>query len=316
MDLFSLLAVLLIEQFRPLPYQRLVHDPLSRVAQFLERSFNAGERKQGILAYVLGVGGLVLVSGLINAALYALHPLFAWLFNVAVLYLTLGFRQFSHYFTDIQLALRMDDLPQARQLLAQWRHLPCDDLSSSEVARLSIESALSAAHKHVFGVLVCFVILPGPCGAVLYRAAQFFADAWAKRADTETFGRFAEQALVFIDWLPQRVTALTFAIVGNFEDALYCWRTQAGKASDTSLRLVLACGAGALGVRLGVPASPTQNSENEGDDATDNLADQAEFGVGGEADVDVMQSTVGLIWRALILWMLVLFLLSFASFSH
>ena len=171
MALFSLIAVLLIEQFRPLPYQWAVHDPLARLARLLEGWFNAGERSHGVIAWLIAVGALVAITGAVFYALQSINPLLAWAWNVAVLYLTMGFRQFSHYYTDIQLALRMDDLPHARTLLAQWRGRPADALSSSAVARLAIEEALAASHRHVFGVLVCFVVLPGPCGAVLYRAA-------------------------------------------------------------------------------------------------------------------------------------------------
>ena len=47
------------------------------------------------------------------------------------------------------------------------------------------------------------------------------------------------------------LTALTFAVVGNFEDAVYCWRSQALAWSTRTQGVILAAGAGALGVRLG-----------------------------------------------------------------
>lgn len=308
MALFSLVAVLLIEQIRPLSYQRVVEQPLGRLANCLEGLFNAGERSHGLIAWLVAVGGLVLVAGSVHVVLYRLNPFLAWLWNVLVLYMTMGFRQFSHYYTDIQLALRMDDLPHARQSLAQWRGRPADELSSSEIARVSIEEALSASHRHVFGVLVCFVLLPGPCGAVLYRAAAFFSDHWGRRTDADAgrFGVFSQQAFAVIDWLPLRVTAVGFAIVGNFEDAIYCWRTQADKWSDSHLGrgigIVLASGAGALGVRLGMPVVEAGES-----------ADHAEMGTGDEADVDFMQSAVGLVWRALLLWLLLVLLLGLSN---
>ncbi len=308
MALFSLVAVLLIEQIWPLPYRRVVHEPLARLALYLEGLFNAGERNNGLIAWLIAVGGLVLITGGVYLALFALNPLLAWLWNVLVLYLTMGFRQFSHYYNDIQVALRMDDLSQARKLLSEWRGRPADELSSSEIARVSIEEALSASHRHVFGVLVCFVFLPGPCGAVLYRAAAFLNDVWGRRMDADAgyFGKFSQQAFAIIDWLPLRVTAASFAIVGNFEDAIYCWRTQADKWPDSHLGrgigIVLASGAGALGVRLGMPVVEAGE-----------IADRAEMGTGDEADVDFMQSAVGLVWRAVLLWLLLLLLLSFAS---
>jgi len=262
------------------------------------------------MVWLLAVGGLVLVFGGIHAALHAINPLLAWLWNVLVLYLTMGFRQFSHYYTDIQLALRMDDLPHARKLLSDWRGHSAEDLSSSEIARLSIEQALGASHRHVFGVLVCFALLPGPSGAVLYRAAAFFAEFWGQRsgADDSRFGLFSRQAFALIDWLPLRVTATFFAIVGDFEKAIYCCRNQADKwpASElgSAIGIVLSSGAGALGIRLGVPA--TEAGET---------TDQAETTAGAEADVDAMQSAVGLVWRALLLWILLLLLLGFAGLA-
>ena len=301
MGLFSLVAVLLLEQIRPLPFQWAVQAPLSRLARFLEARFNAGERSHGVIAWLAGVGGLVLIAGGVYALLRAASPLLGWVWTVLALYLTLGFRQFSHYYSDIQLALRMDDLPHARALLAEWTGQVTDSLSPTEIARLAIEEALSASHRHVFGVITCFVLLPGPCGAILYRAAAFFADTWGQRSPTDVghFGAFSRQAFAIIDWLPLRLTAAGFAIVGNFEDAIYCWRAQARKATS-GIGIVLASGAGALGVRLSLPELDT-----------DNLTGRAEMGV--EADVDAMQSAVGLVWRALVLWLLLLTLLGLAG---
>ena len=301
MALFSLIAVLLIEQIKPLPYRVVVQAPLARFAQLLEERFNAGESRHGMAAWLLGVGFLVLLAGGGYWAMRAVNPLLAWAWNVVILYLTMGFRQFSHYYTDIQLALRMDDLPHARALLAEWRGEPGDELPPADIARLSIQQALVAAHMHVFAVLLCFVLLPGPCGAVLYRVAAFFAQAWGRRAtaDADDFGGFARRAFSFIDWLPARMTAAGFAVVGNFEDAVYCWKTHAGNWADAVLGrgkgIVLASGAGALGLRLGA------------------LTENAEEASGDEADMALMQSAVGLVWRALLLWLLILLLLGLAG---
>ncbi|MBK7677359.1 MAG: CobD/CbiB family protein [Candidatus Accumulibacter sp.] len=300
MSLFSLLAVLLLEQVRPLPYRRFVHEPLSSLARFLESRFNAGERHNGVVGWLIGVGGLVLVTAGIHLFLAEFSFVLAWLWNVAVLYLTMGFRRFSRHYTGIQLALRTDDVAEARRLLAEWRGRGADGLSSSEIAQLAIEEALCASHRHVFGVFVCFLLLPGPCGAVLYRVSASLADTWGGRDSAEDgdFGVFARRTFAIIDWLPVRLTAAAFAIVGDFEDAVYCWRTRADQWPGDGLGIVLASGAGALGVRLGMPVL----------DAGE-ITERAEIGTGEEADVDFMESTVGLIWRALVLWLLLLLLL-------
>ena len=105
-----------------------------------------------------------------------------------------------------------------------------------------------------------------------------------------------------LEWLPVRLTALTFAIVGDFEDTVYCWRTQAASWPDSETGILLASGAGALGVRLGMPI-PQGGLPLE----------RAELGVGDEADADFMQSTIGLVWRSVVFWLILLLLLTLAS---
>ena len=304
MSLLSLIAVFLIEQLQPLNYRRFVAEPLGAWADFIESRFNAGVYRYGVFAWCLAVLVPVVLLGALYGVLYSINPILAWVLNVGVLYLTMGFRQFSHYYTDIQLALRLGDLEQARHLLSEWQGRATYNLGSEDIARLSIEGALGASHRHVFGVLVWFVILPGPCGALLYRLSAVIAERWGakKTQENNDFSIFPVQVFGMIDWLPLRATASAFAIVGDFEDAVYCWRTQPQQWPDRDLGIVLASGAGALGVQLGSPVADGME-----------VSDRAELGLGDPADVDFMQSAVGLVWRATVLWMLLLFLLGLAS---
>lgn len=306
MSLLSLIAVFLIEQLQPLDYRRVVADPVGTWADFIESRFNAGEYRHGVLAWCLAVLLPVVIVAVAYGLLYSLNPLFGWVLNVGVLYLTMGFRQFSHHYTEIQLALRLGDLERARHLLAEWQGISTYGLGSEDIARLSIEGALAASHRHVFAVVLWFVLLPGPCGALLYRLSAIVRDRWnTGNATRQTdFSSFSRLVFGMIDWLPSRTTASAFAIVGDFEDAVYCWRTQPAQWPDRDLGIILAAGAGALGVQLGRPVV----------DGVE-VSDRAELGLGDPADVDFMQSAVGLVWRATVLWMLLLFLLGLASLA-
>ena len=304
MSLLSLIAVFLLEQLQPLNYRRMVEAPLAAWADLIAAHFDGGEYRHGVIAWCVAVLLPVILVIAIYALLYAISPLLGWLLNFAVLYLTLGFRQFSHHYNAIEQALRADDLPLARHLLNAWQGRAADTLGSQEIARLSIEAGLLAAHRHVFAIIVCFVLLPGPGGALLYRMAALIRERWQakNKLESDQFSTFSMWVFGIIDWLPSRVTAFAFAIVGNFEDAVYCWRTQAGQWVDRNAGIVLASGAGALGVQLG----------RQMVEAADVL-EGAELGLGDAADVDFMQSAVGLVWRATVLWMLLLFLLGLAS---
>lgn len=303
MSLVSLIIALLLEQWRPLADRKELVAGAARFADFLQQHFNAGERGHGVIAWVLGVVPAVLLAALAYYLLDRVSPLLALAFNVLILYVTMGFRQVGHYFTDIHWALKSGDLDQARAVLGQWRGASCERLNAEEVARLTIEEALVASYQHVFAVVFWFVLLPGPIGAILYRMSSFLQRRWAERGDSETaaFGSFASQVFRLLDWAPARLTGIAFAVVGDFEDAAYCWRTQAAKWPDPSLGVVLASGAGAMGVRLGMPFLSELSP-----------LDRPELGLGEDADLGFLDSTVGLVWRALVVILFILLLLGIA----
>jgi cobalamin biosynthesis protein CobD/CbiB len=297
-SVLAIIAALVIEQWRPLGERKHLHGTLAAAAQWLEQSFNGGERRQGAVAWLVAVVPAAVGAALLHAALRSLSPVLALLFDIAVLYLTLGFRQFSHYFTDIQLSVKSGDIDRARSLLDQWRGASGVVRTREEVIRLSIEEALLASHRHVFGVLLWYLLLPGPTGAILYRLAVYFASRWK---DLGTFGDFANRVFYLLDWPAVRLTAAAFAVVGDFEDAIYCWRTQARSWFDPNAGIVLAAGAGAMGVRLGMPVQEV-----------DGMQPRPELGVGEAAEGPFLDSTVGLLWRAVVIWVFALVLLTIA----
>jgi cobalamin biosynthesis protein CobD/CbiB len=292
MGVLAIIAALLIEQWRPLGERKELQAALAASLGWLEQTFNGGEQRHGLVAWLVAVLPPVILAVVVNAALYAAHPVLALLFHVGVLYLTLGFRQNSHHFTQLQVAIKSGDIERARALLDQWRGASGVVRSREEVIRLAIEEALVAAHRHVFGVLLWYLLLPGPAGAILYRLAAYLAARWKPLG---AFGDFAARAFHVLEWPAVRLTATAFALVGDFENAVYCWRTQARSWSDPDAGLVLAAGAGAMGVRLGMPVQDV-----------DGVQPRPELGVGEEADGPFLDTTVGMLWRAVVLWVAVL----------
>ena len=304
MSLLSLIAALLLEQWRPLADRRFLYSLLARYAAALEGLFNAGEAYQGVVAWLVAVLPAALGAWVVYALAMGTNPLFAFLVNVAALYLTMGFRQRSHFFTDIHAALKTDDLATAREELSNWLQEDCRDLERETVTRLALEEALVSSHRYVFGVVFWFVLLPGPTGAILYRLSMFLNDRWGANASPglERFSEFTRKTFAALDWLPARCTATAFAMVGDFENAVYCWRTQAATWPDRALGAVLSSGAGALGVRLGMPVVVGRKA-----------LDRPPLGLGDPADVGHMDSLIGLVWRALVMWLLLLLLIALAG---
>ncbi len=313
MTFFSILCALLIEQLKPLRADNQIYAEIKRFAMKIEGWFNAGQVSHGRLGWFLMMAVLMVPTAVIYGALVYYRFVFAaFAWNVLIVYLTLGFRHYSHYFTSIQFALNAGDEATARSLLAEWARIDTVGMDATEIARIAVEKSLITTHRNVFGVFFWFLMPLGPACAVMYRVSEYLARAWNEpdHMRNEAFGQFAARAFYWIDWIPVRLTAIAFAVVGNFEDAIYAWRNFANRWTDESKGIILAAGGGAMGVRLGSPAENAPHVLPADAATVDSSASEDDMLPGDEPSVRALQSTVGLVWRALLLWMLLLLLLS------
>jgi adenosylcobinamide-phosphate synthase len=339
MSFFAILFALLVEQVRPVAAGHPLHGVLRSWARWVSRSVDAGEHSHGVLAWslmVLAPALMVLaVHWLLVGLLGWIGVALAFVMHALVLYVTLGFRQFSHHFTSIRDALEAGDEDAARQALAQWKRVDASALPRSEIVRHVIEYSVLSAHRHVFGVLGWYAVLAalglGPAGAVLYRMAEFVQRyVRSRRASrspdaSEALARVAVASWNAIDYVPARVTALGFAIVGNFEEAIDCWRNYAqrlaGDNNDDDKQgnegVILAATSGAVNVRLGGEAlrsafSPNASQGFQAGSAEAGSPGGTESTPGREPQISHLRSIVGLVWRSVVLWMLLIALLTLA----
>lgn len=319
MSFFAILLALLIEQARPLARGNAVHAGMRSWLRWVVRKLDAGERSHGWLAWGFAV---LLPSGIALLVYWLLYTVVGWplamLWNVAVLYVTLGFRQFSHHFTGIRDALDAGNEQEARRLLAEWRQIDASELPPREIIRHVLEFSVLAAHRHVFGVLSWFIVLAvlglGPAGAVLYRLAEFVTRYWPHVSQrqspsvSEVACAAAARAWGWLDWLPARITALAFAVVGSFEEAVDNWRRYESlpesEGPGGNDGLIVAATAGAINVRLGTTAMAQGTTAAQ----SDMPAASARY----EPQLAHLRSIVGLVWRSVVLWMLLLALLTLA----
>lgn len=322
MSFLATLIALLIEQARPLSEDNLVHIIMRSWARMCARTFDAGGGHHAwlslLFAVMLPTAAVVLVHW---ALLFWLGSAVAMVWSVAILYVTLGFRQFSHHFTKIRDALETGDEAGARELLARWRHIDASELPRKEVIRHVIEHSVISAHRHVYGVLAWFSILAalglGPAGAVFYRMAEFVARYWQPALATRvvhvspSLQSVAHSVWTWVDWVPARFTALSFAVVGSFEDAIDEWRLCESRRLGQNDDVIIAATAGALNIRLGdglgqMPVGAAAEAD-ESDDP------QARFATARTPpELAHLAVVVGLVWRAVVLWMLLLALLTLA----
>jgi len=328
MSFFAVLLALLLEQIKPLPRDNWVHDALASWVRWAGRNFDAGKPHHAkVVWFVTVILPAALAAGLHWVLARYISFMLALAFDVTMLYLTLGFRQFSHFFTDIREALERGDEDQARRLLAEWRHLDASELPRTELLRHVIEHSLLAAHRHVFGVFFCYVVFSalglGPAGAVAYRMAEFASRYWTFEsrslglAVNEGLRDLSQQLFSLIDHVPARLTAFGFAVVGNFEEAVAGWRRDAELWKRANEGIILAAAAGAVGVQLGGATAPgvtpdRSMSFSAGAAETD-AADATGSTPGLPPQLGHLGSVVGLVWRSVVLWMLLLALLKLAN---
>lgn len=314
MTFLSILCALLIEQLKPLRADNPIYTEIKALAVRMEGWFDAGQTHHGRRGWILMVLALTVPTLLIYWLCFKISPIAVFAWNVCIVYLTLGFRHYSHFFTSIQLALNAGDPATARSLLAEWTREDTAGMEVAEISRIAVEKALISTHRNVFGVFFWFLMPFGPAGAVVYRVAEYLARAWSDpaHADDTSFGQFATRAFYIIDWVPVRLTAVAFAIVGNFEDAIYAWRNFAGNWRDEAIGIILSAGGGAMGFRLGTPLENATQILPLDAAMVDSTEIESDSVPGDEPSIRALQSTVGLVWRALLLWMLLLLMLSIA----
>lgn len=308
MSFLAVLFALLLEQARPLSDHNWVHASMRGWVRWVKKSLDAGQHHHGLLVWAMAVAVPAALAAGVHGVLWSYSVVLTFAWSVAVLYVTLGFRQFSHHFTEIRGALERGDELAARQALAAWRREPLEAVAPTDLLRQAIEHSVLAVHRHVLAVLVCFVVCwvvgLGPAGAVLYRLADYMAGSNAARRGrqqgpdevmpSESVCAVTARAWQLINHVPARASAIAFAIVGNFEEAVANWRTMGVSARDANDVVVLVAAAGALNLSLVGDVQPEGSTTARA------------------PELAHLASLVGLVWRSVVLWMLFLALLTLA----
>jgi adenosylcobinamide-phosphate synthase len=222
-----------------------------RLADVIERAFNRGawRRASGVSAWVLAIAPWTALA--------------AWgrgkgpvglLFDVALLYLALGGRSLAEHAERVFADLQAGDLAAAREHVGWIVSRDTARLDEEGVAKACVESTLENGNDAVFGVLFWFALLGG-AGAVLFRLSNTLDAMWGyKTGRFLRFGWAAARIDDLLNYVPARLTAASYALLGQTRAALSCWRKQAPAWESPNAGPVMSAGAGSLGLALGGPA--------------------------------------------------------------
>jgi len=242
----SALAAVLLDRLlgEPARWHPLVG--FGKLAAVVEKHLNRRSCLSGTLAWVLLVLMPVALVVLLRPYAPPLIPV-----DVILLYFAIGARSLTEHAEAIARPLREGLLDEARHRVGWIVSRETAQLDESGIAKAGVESVLENGNDAIFGALFWFALLGGP-GALLFRLANTLDAMWGYRSERyNLFGRAAARLDDVLNWLPARLTALSYAVLGRTRTAFACWRSQAPGWDSPNAGPVMAAGAGSLGVQLG-----------------------------------------------------------------
>lgn len=226
----------------------------------VERALHRDAYGPGILAWLAVVGPATAGAWLAVAAAAALDPRAGWVAAVLAVWLAIAPRDLAEHARRALAPLRQGDLPAARAAVAMLVGRDTARLDEAEVARAAVEAVAESTVDGVVAPLwwAALGALAGgaagaAAGAWLLRAANTLDSAWGHRdARYRRFGWLAARADDALAWLPARLTAALFVLLGPAPGpALAAWWRDADRHPSPNAGHAEAAMAGALGVRLG-----------------------------------------------------------------
>jgi adenosylcobinamide-phosphate synthase len=224
-----------------------------KLADYIEGRLHRDRATSACARRVLGALGVLSLLLPFTAAAIALTslPYAGAVFNLLLLYFALGQKSLHHHARSVAHALKNQNMEEARRCAGL---MVSRDSGALDIPSAVTESVLENGNDGIFGALFWFAVAGGP-GALLYRLANTLDAMWGYRNERYLhFGWAAARLDDALNYLPARLTALTYAALGRTHLALSCWQRQAPAWPSPNAGPVMAAGAGALGISLGGPA--------------------------------------------------------------
>ncbi|MDX1812445.1 MAG: adenosylcobinamide-phosphate synthase CbiB [Gammaproteobacteria bacterium] len=248
---------------------------------------NLNHRLSGLIALVILVAPFVLIA----AYLSSVH----WLFDLALLTLAIGWQSLREHSLAIYHTLLENNLELARKKVGMIVSRDTSELNEEQICKASIESVLENGADAIFSALFWFIIAGAP-GVVAYRLVNTLDAMWGYRTPRFLhFGWAAARLDDVMNFIPSRLTALSYFIASRNLNAIKCWQIQAKTWKSPNAGPVMAAGAGGLNLELGGEA--VYHGETQ---------QRPVLGNGRKAKSSDIPTALSLITHSIIVWLITL----------
>ena len=206
---------------------------------------------------IMGIGALLFIIIIFIVPLYYLQQWvwFNWIFSPIILYFCIATTSLKQHAMSVFLALEDNNLALARKKVAMIVSRDYTKMDALAVRRATLESVLENGADAVFAPLFWFAI-GGSLGVILYRLSNTLDAMWGyKNPRYLYFGWAAARLDDVLNFIPARLTALSYIILGNTRLGWFCWVNQAKLLESPNGGVVMTAGAGSLNLKLGGTAS-------------------------------------------------------------
>lgn len=220
------------------------------LASCIERQFNPLHKRALSQQRMIGLLGLFLIITPFIFLGFALSqlPHFGLICHALMLYAALGHKSLHGHARAVSNALFNHD-EAAAKLAASY--MVSRDSAAIDPVPATVESVLENGNDGVFGALFWFLVAGG-AGALAFRLINTMDAMWGyKTPRYYYFGWAAARLDDLISYIPARLTAITYALLGNTRVAARCWKQQAPLWDSPNAGPVMASGAGAMHIKLG-----------------------------------------------------------------
>lgn len=218
--------------------------------------------------------------------------------------IAIGARSLAEHAKEVADALNSQDLEAARTKVGYIVSRDTTKMDETAVSRAAVESVLENGNDAIFAAIFWFAIAGLPA-VVAYRLFNTLDAMWGYRTERfYHFGWAAARLDDLLNWIPARLTALSYALLGRTSNALRCWKLQASLCESPNAGPVMAAGAGALGCRLGGGAWYHGS-----------WMERPQLGEGDVPKAIDIQRAISLIDRSIFLWLVMIMIIEVSLYA-